>query len=438
MYAHRHVTLATGLGGRTRRLPTGLLSLSVVTASCGGATGAARGRAGDAPADRRSEFDSPALLPSWAMTAPAYGRQDWIAHSSLMAELVVEANLHPEDCTLDVTEVLLGSMPRGTGSLRLSETASLAGLLPCKPGDPARGRPIPSSRPHQDPEDDGTVGLEGVWLLVSDGHDYASLSFDSKPISRQEWEAAAATRSARLGSLGLYKSGTAGLSLLDLNLRDRARRVILFYSWQPGRLRILYRPERGRGYRLDYSRGRVESFAHYWDDQQLGLEVRYDTSTGRVLKSSTYRSDLRWGPEQEYGRSGELRSEASFVAGLLHGPARYCPTAGSPCRVLHYDHGLLEPVVHYRGHEKPRIERVKPVVDGTVHFYSGDHSLFGRIVVGMTTEELSKLLRTDFSERGLRLGGYRCDYDFVVEFAQGRVSRAEPMEIYAECEPAER
>jgi hypothetical protein len=155
-------------------------------------------------------------------------------------------------------------------------------------------------------------------------------------------------------------------------------------------------PIGGPGFRMAYHDGKLIQFNHFKDGKIHGL----------------YREYFESEPDQ-------LRVEKSFADGIIDGRWREWDIGGLPVRDDTYSMGLITPIVRYKGSDTN---------GATIHrsrngaSYSNFRRV-GQIKVGMTTEEVSGLLKADFSpKQGVMFLAYQLDQYLFIGFKDDRVS----------------
>ncbi len=325
--------------------------------------------------------ESPYLKP------PAYDRALRLADGLAVAELVVDGTAR--DGKMRIHKVLFGKAPAGVKLARISRTR-------------------PNAR--------------GVWLLVKTRGGYLSVNPEIAPIPLEEYrglkrpaehwmevEGLVSVESDRHQLYYTYPNpkgegaiwhgaNTYGLGRgITLELKWHGHRQVRI-SWDDrGRMdRVLRSPKQGHGFFLDYEGDRLIWFRHFKDGKPHGLERRYYS-----------------------GREEPPRLEKHYVNGVPNGRKREWDADGTLVTDIKFERGLIPPIVRYAGKGTSGVQ-MRRHEDGV--YYAGAPSV-GRVKVGMTTKEVSELLKVDFSPAsGIHFPTYHLDLYLHIAFEDGKVS----------------
>jgi antitoxin component YwqK of YwqJK toxin-antitoxin module len=335
---------------------------------------------------------------------PEYDESTWLEDSFRTADLVVVGT--PEVAGLRVEKVLLGD------------------VHPSQQLQPGLLRVVPSRF---------TTGASGVWMLSRTPQGYFGINPTSAPLSVDRWQKLSALpRPARPTppknlketdtgnqiyrtyekdgrTLNYGTDVSIGPDQVIFSIYEESGRVWMRGFDDAGRLeRIAPMPARGRGFFLQFRKGQVWNFEHFLDREQDGLERTYFEDGVRIRDQKEWRRGALNGWSRTWREDGTLEFEAN------------------------YEDGLRTPIVHYRGKQKSaaRLSR-----NGQSARYSAPRELMGKFHPGMTTTQVSELLRLDFSEAdGIAFVGYACDEDLVISFKDHRISEINRMPNGSFCE----
>jgi hypothetical protein len=260
----------------------------------------------------------------------------------------------------------------------------------------------------------------GVWILIRTPMGYADANPSSDPLSLDEWNRT--RRASKIEPLGAGADLTERESTTQLR-RTRMRSgkevnhgclvevfggvsVDMFIngdrSWsrrwdEHGRLElVIWRPASGPGFLLRYRGGKLLEFERTLDGKEDGLSRGFYFSKGLPREEAEWKNGLRNGWSRTWNENGVIEWEQR------------------------YEDNLAVPVVRYRGKE-PSEATIHRSRYGTS--YGGPMELMGAFRVGMTTREVSRLLKLDFSEKeGIYFPAYRCEEGLQIDFENGRVS----------------
>jgi len=267
-------------------------------------------------------------------------------------------------------------------------------------------------------------GRSGVWFLVRGPDGYALLNPDCKPVSLEvfkqlprptnHWTARKNLIANRHTDVLLYYSYTKpdtkeriphgtrvdryGNGTLWVELELDGRRELFFRIDSAGsRDRIGKGPAKGYGFYLEYHEGHLVEFSHCRNGKRHGLHRRY----------------FRENPRQ-------LREEKHFTDGVIDGRCREWDENGKVISDVVFKRGLIPPIVHYKGKGRSGVILHRDEYGAT---YSGAPMVVGAVKVGMTTQQVSDLLKVDFSPvQGLFFPTYYIDMYLSIGFSDGKVS----------------
>ena len=331
---------------------------------------------------------------------PEYDRAMRLSDGVAMAELVVHGTVVAgEDSSerLQVHEILFGTVHedcRGAdGSLAMARIARVA-----------QGKP-------------------GIWLLVRTGAGYLSVNPNVEPLELNEYRqlqrpdehwtdqrdlvsheaethqlyhAYVDPETGRTVWHGPNSHGRLGREI-SVELLHRGERR-LWVRWdRRGQIdRVARVPAKGHGFFLDYDGDCVVRFQHFRDRKAHGLERRYYMD-----------------------RENPPRFERHFTDGVVDGRARMWDEDGKLVSEVTYESGLITPIVRYTGKGSSGI-RVYRTREGVAYSASRAVQL---VKVGMTTEQVSELLKVDFSPTsGIHFPTYYIDQYLHIAFRDGKVS----------------
>jgi len=314
----------------------------------------------------------------------------WLADSLAAADAVVKGTADSAAGTLEVDTLVCGTL---AASLLHDRRVTIAG---------SRFSPAP-----------------GVWILARTTNGYWSTNPDKGPLPDAEWAALAATARPRdqpelvehVEGATIYRTLKAGDGKtwhgpavstdpdeLWVVLHDHGT-VVVRRGFDHGELTTVRRlPDKGPGFWLEWSGGKVVEAYFTVDDEKHGLYRRYFRDTTSLAEERTY------------------------VHGVQDGHVRTFRDPGVIERDEVWKNGLPLPIVAYTGKAKSEAKLHR---GAGVPRYVAPRELIERIKVGMTTAQVSALLKLDFSPSvGLRFVGWSCDEDWVVTFEHGRVIKA--------------
>lgn len=339
---------------------------------------------------------------------PEYTRDIWLRGSVSETDLVVRGTPHA------IPGIAQDGHSQTTGQLAVQET--LFGTV-----DPAwrdnKGNLI-LIEPFR-----CTWEREGIWILLKTTKGYFVINPDFTPLTGTEWPkindrlkvkpAPPAILKAHVSETSIYHTymlhenetwhGTNVFRYADNVCSEvfvKGERVGC-RSWDSaGRLCAIFVSGLGesldRGFSLDFHLGKVRSFAHFKNGKKEGLSCIYTTN------------------------EAQLREESQWHAGLRHGRTRIWDHAGILESDLVYEDGLITPIIHHVGAQQPQAEvfRSEFGVD-----YSAPREIVDQLLVGMNTNDVSNLIRTDFSERsGLTFNFYGFETRLQIVFKDGKIS----------------
>lgn len=258
----------------------------------------------------------------------------------------------------------------------------------------------------------------GLWLLLWTPQGYFVLNPEADPLPAAEWTVLAKILAARPKPRSdLKEQGSThqryryyvdsktgkqvwhgvnvwvGLKSLYTELFEDGRRILIRGWDDDGRLEIIYRP----GLTIRFLGGRVWEFSRHEGLRKIGI-------------SRTYYHD----------KLDQPREEAHWQDGLRHGPARQWDIKGKLLSEVVYETGFVPPVVRYRGKEPSRAKLRQTEDD---NWYEADRAFMDALKVGLTTAEVSELLRLDFSERdGIYFAAYEPRTSLHITFENGRIA----------------
>jgi hypothetical protein len=266
-------------------------------------------------------------------------------------------------------------------------------------------------------------GRTGVWFLVRGPDGYAPINPDGAALSpeafrdlpkqAEHWIDEAGLVPNRPSDCQFYYSCTMpGTEHIVWHGTDVYRnpdgdlRVVLNLHGQRESLLVLDRagsvqtivksPAVGHGFYMDYCKGRIREFCHFKDRKRHGLARRY------------YRENLT-----------QILEEKHFTDGVIDGRSRQWDERGQILRDETYELGFLPPVIRYTGKESSGV--VLHRSEEGVSYSTAP--VVSQVRIGMTVQEVSDLLKVDFSPfQGLMFHFFRADEFLFVGFKDGRVS----------------
>jgi hypothetical protein len=259
-------------------------------------------------------------------------------------------------------------------------------------------------------------GRAGVWLLLRTPRGYFNINPTFAPLAKDEWLGLAKRAPAfpdpnapklteherghqlyRSDSKGVWHGNNVFLqseTFAELHVNGHK---LLQRAWDSkGRLeRVNHNPKKGPGFFIQWRAGKLWNFSYSLDQERHGLD-------------------------RDYYRSGKLRSEKNYKTGFRHGWTRSWDEKGKLEYQEKYEDGFLPPVTRYRGKEKSQASLHK--YDNQVS-YGAPRKLMHAFKIGMTTAQVSKILKLDFSERSsIWFPDLTCDMGLSIEFKNGRIS----------------
>jgi hypothetical protein len=257
----------------------------------------------------------------------------------------------------------------------------------------------------------------GLWLLLWTPQGYFVLNPEADPLPPAEWNVLAKILASRPKPRGdLKEQGSThqryryyvdsksgkqvwhgvnvwvGLKSLYTELFEDGRRILIRGWDDDGRLEIIHRP----GLTIRFLGGRVWEFSRHEGQRKTGLSRTY------------YHEAL-----------DQPREEAHWQNGLRHGPTRQWDIKGKLLSEVVYETGFIPPVIRYGGKEHSRAKLNQTEDD---NWYEADRTLMDALKVGLTTAEVSELLRLDFSERdGIYFPTYEPRTSLHITFENGRI-----------------
>jgi hypothetical protein len=263
-----------------------------------------------------------------------------------------------------------------------------------------------------------TWDAAGLWLLLRTPQGYFVLNPEPDPLPAGEWPllskmlAARPTPRSDLKEKGAshqvyryyvdQKTGKdvwhgvnvwVGLKSMYTEWFEDGKRVLIRGWDDDGRLEIIHRP----GLTIRFLGGRVWEFRRHEGERKIGLSRTY------------YHEKL-----------DQRREEAHWQNGRRHGPTRQWDIKGKLLSEVLYETGFVAPVIRYRGKEPSRAKLHQTQDD---NWYEADRTLMDALKVGLTTAEVSELLRLDFSERdGIYFAEYEPRTSLHITFENGRIA----------------
>jgi hypothetical protein len=329
---------------------------------------------------------------------PAYDRAMRLADGLAIADLVV-SGIPTADGRMQVREVLFGKpeaeLAGEDGSLRLVKY------------------------PRTD------WGKSGAWLLVRTHTGYLAVNPGTQPLSLDEyqnlkrpddhWTQMPKLSATKSGSHQLYhvypkpeggsptwhgsnSYASQGDTTVELNQHgDRVFRA----TWnQDGELKSVSRyPQKRYGFFMDLDGEQVTWFVHFLDRQHHGLQRRhYDSHRDPPRFEKHFRRGVIDGLSREWDRNGKLVKETKFES------------------------GLIPPIVRYQGDDKGKAG-VIPHSGRDGVSYQSVSAAAAKIKVGMTTQQVSEIVKVDFSPAsGIHFPTYGLDSFLHIAFKDGKVS----------------
>jgi hypothetical protein len=344
---------------------------------------------------------------------PKYDRQAWLLDSLRATDLVVAGTPHKPasgSALLDVTRVLFQ--------------------------DP-HAKPIAAGVPLRIVADRFcfSQGCNGIWILIRTPAGYASTNPDKAPLDEATWNRLQSLLASNIyqckeplveheSNHQLYR--TVKLAEKDVfhgvntfshsdgvfeELHERGVRLHIRAWDRQGRLeRVGKLPDKGLGFFVQWDAGKLLTFSHFRDGKKTGLQRTYARGTDRLRHEVEFEDGVRHGLERRWNEKGELEFSER------------------------YQHGFLPPVIPYRGSGA-----AATLTKGEDRlYYSAPRELMAVFLergVGMTTAQVSKLLKVDFSERtGITFHHFLCDTALHIEFKDGKVSKVYTLPNGAHCE----
>lgn len=305
----------------------------------------------------------PGGLPPLPADAPTYGEPEFLADAMACVELVAVGHPHRDELWID--HVLAG-----------------------KPTDALIVRPgvIKIVGPR-------FAASPGLWLLVRAPSGYYALNPSAAPLPEATWKTLAPMLPAVPGQDVVVEDHPDRLAIF---VGEHMKERLTLELDNAGRLIIVHHaPARGRGLWLELTDGKLQEFSSTLDGKPDGLTRDYDDK-------------------------GRPRSETSWRAGLRDGPAREW-SDGALVRDVVYEHGLAQPVMHWKGKPGTVIEQSEQT-----NLYKAPARVRDRIKVGMTAKAVLALVKADFSLSDGIDFDYTCNEDLHVSFEHDRVSAITP------------
>ncbi len=266
-------------------------------------------------------------------------------------------------------------------------------------------------------------GIRGVWFLVKGPDGYVSVNPGGKAISLETFKALPSPATHWTTQKGLTVNQPDKRHLNHCYVKPETKDPVRHGPWvfltpidvevglflhgeqefslkldSMGCIKRINRyPKVGYGFYLEYDNyDRLVEFGHFNDRKRHGLYRRY------------YADD----PDQ-------LREEKQFTNGVVDGRWRKWNEKGEIIYDQTFEMGLVPPVVHYQGKEPGPIV-IRRDENGATYSM---HPVVNGIKVGMTVQEVSDLLKVDFSPTGgLMFLFYQRDQYLSVSFKDGKVS----------------
>jgi len=322
---------------------------------------------------------------------PIFGVETRLADIWSIAEFVVQGTTGNRE--IIVKKVLFGELP---GEINTQRRVPL-GKYPIVPADQS-----------------------GVWFLVLGPDGYVSLNPNCKPVSpevfgsltkpAEHWTTHAEVVANRCSDTQVYHSYTrpdsndtvrhgtdvfVASSRVNVGAYRHGKRFSWFQFDATGAITALRHSGKDHGFYVDYHQGQLVEWAHYWHGKQHGTYRRY------------FRSD----PKQ-------LREEKQFTKGVIDGRSREWNEKGEVLKDVMFDMGLILPIIRYKGKGTSGIVAHRST-DGVT--YSNAPAV-GKVEVGMTVQEVSELLKVDFSPtQGLMFMFYQKDRYLHIGFKDAKV-----------------
>jgi hypothetical protein len=265
----------------------------------------------------------------------------------------------------------------------------------------------------------------GIWLLLRAPHGYVAINPTSMPLRQAEWEQVSQQLKLRRELAEPLREHIDGPSLyrtyrdeaqdrevwhgcnvfthdedVHCQLYQHGTRILCRDFDRDGRLSFVFRPIRGSdlSFALRCRNERLRSFSWYKSVKKKGVSRTYHTGNTRGLKEEIHWKD-----------------------GLRHGVSRTWDEKGALLSEVTYEEGFIPPIIRYRG-EEPSRARIYRSEDGIS--YAAPRDIMHGFRVGMTTSEVSQLLKLDFSEgTGVLFRFYLMDRYLHVSFEDGRISK---------------
>lgn len=345
-----------------------------------------------------------AELPSELQTAPRYDRSMWLAHSLATADLVVAGtpriiaageNDSVESARLDVAEVLYGKIHP---SLRLGDD----GL-----------KLIPPYRFKWD--------SSGLWILLRTPDGCFSMNPSDAPLDRSRWNRLAKTLAKRDASHPPLSEHATESGQLYRTYRNEMTQEEVWHGTNVWRHDGIYTELLKDGKRVFFrfwdAHGRLDSVRQIADKGYF-----LDYHQGKLFRFGHYRGGKREGVSRTFYREkpSQVKEEIHWRNGIQYGISRKWDVSGKPALEERYDEGFIAPVTRYRGTEPSRCKLHKSEFGVG---YSAPRDVADALEVGMTTAEVSELLKLDFSERsGIHFPFYNRDTFLKICFQNGRIS----------------
>ncbi len=262
----------------------------------------------------------------------------------------------------------------------------------------------------------------GVWLLVRTQGGYLSVNPDVEPLSLDEYRRLKRPKRHWTDARDLVAQGSGTHQLfytypdpnsgnavwhgpntyaigreVVVDFRQHGERVFWIRWESNGQIdRVSRYPVKGHGFFLKLEGDRVVWFGHYKDRQHHGLERRYYTN-----------------------RRDPPRFEKHYTDGVVDGVAREWDKDGKLVSHVNYESGLIPPIVRYTGKGSAGIKMYR-TQDGVN--YVGSPAVTN-IKLGMTTEQVSEVLKVDFSPAsGIHFPTFHLDLYLHIAFKDGKVS----------------
>lgn len=341
---------------------------------------------------------------------PLYTRTMWLEDSLAILDLVVSAaTLHLKDQNSSPTTqayLELHTIEHGSPDPNFQPEPDLIELVP-----PYRARP------------DAT----GIWLLQRTANGYLVINPNDAPLSQTEWDNLSSSLLPPDDSLPPIVAHISGTGLYHTYFDEKAQRDIrhgpLVGLAHDGVYTRLYNHGQVTLYRWFETDGRLRFICRTVAGTDTSFALRY--KKGRLWQFQWFKKGKRRGLSRTYYTRDphQIEEEIHFLDGVRHGAYRQWDPNGTLISEVIYEEGFIPPIIRYQGQQKP-VARLLKTDDRLL--YSAPSEIMNALKVGMSTDEVSQLLKLDFSEAtGIFFPHYSIDRYLKVIFEDGKIADLE-------------